>query len=163
MKINLARNTHVPIFKRRRTGKTDYSKRKSMIISRSVILSIRISNKHSIFQFIEPKIVGDAIKSSGHSSQINKLGWKGSGKSLHGLYLTGYLAGKKAKSAGLDKAILYIGRREFHSGLKIVCALKGIIDAGISVPVDKDILPDDEKFKTDTVQKIIDEISSKYG
>jgi len=24
-------------------------------------------------------------------------------------------------------------------------------------------LPDDEKFKTDTVQKIIDEINSKYG
>ena len=90
MKTNLARNTHVPIFKRRRTGKTDYSKRKSMIISRSTILSIRISNKHSTFQFIEPKIVGDEIKSSGHSRQINKLGWKGSGKSLHGLYLTGY-------------------------------------------------------------------------
>ena len=103
------------------------------------------------------------IKSSGHSSQIIKLGWKGSGKSLHGLYLTGYLAGKKAKSAGIDKAILYIGRREFHSGLKMVCALKGVVDAGIDIPTGEDIFPDNEKFKTDTVQKIIDEINSKYG
>ena len=69
----MTRNTHVPIFKRRRTGQTDYSKRKSMIISRSVILSIRISNKHSTFQFIEPKIEGDLVKSSSHSSQITKL------------------------------------------------------------------------------------------
>ena len=163
MKINLARNTHVPIFKRRRTGQTDYSKRKSMITSRSTILSIRISNKHSTLQFIEPKIVGDTIKSSGHSSQITKLGWKGSGKSLHGLYLTGYLAGKKAKSTGIDKAILYIGRREFHSGLKMAYALKGVVDAGIDIPVGDNIFPDDEKFKTDNVQKIIDEINSKYG
>ena len=153
----MTRNTHVPMFKRKRTGQTDYSKRKSMIVSRSVILSIRISNKHSTFQFIEPKIEGDSIKSSCHSSQITKLGWKGSGKSLYGLYLTGYLAGKKAKSAGLDKAILYIGRREFGSGLKIV------IDAGIDITANNDIFPDSEKFKTDATQKIIEEINSKYG
>ena len=159
----MTRNTHVPIFKRRRTGQTDYSKRKSMIISRSVILSIRISNKHSTFQFIEPKIEGDSVKSSCHSSQIIKLGWKGSGKSLHGLYLTGYLAGKKAKSTGLDKAILYIGRREFSSGSKIIYALKGVIDAGIDIPANNDIFPDSEKLKTDTTQKIIEEINSKYG
>ena len=159
----MTRNTHVPMFKRKRTGQTDYSKRKSMIVSRSVILSIRISNKHSIFQFIEPKIEGDSIKSSCHSSQITKLGWKGSGKSLYGLYLTGYLAGKKAKSAGLDKAILYIGRREFGSGLKIIYALKGVIDAGIDITANNDIFPDSEKFKTDAKQKIIEEINSKYG
>jgi|TARA_B100001750_G_C15407495_1_gene545997 large subunit ribosomal protein L18 len=159
----MTRNTHVPIFKRRRTGQTDYSKRKSMITSRSTILSIRISNKHSIFQFIEPKIIGDSIRSSSHSKQIIKLGWTGSGKSLHGLYLTGYLAGKKAKSTGLDKAILYIGRREFHSGSKIIYALKGVIDAGIEIPVNNEIFPDDEKFKTDNTEKIITEINSKYG
>ena len=84
-------------------------------------------------------------------------------KSLHGLYLTGYLAGKKAKSTGLDKAILYIGRREFSSGSKIIYALKGVIDAGIDIPANNDIFPDSEKFKTDTTQKIIEEINSKYG
>ena len=69
----MTRNTHVPIFKRRRTGQTDYSKRKSMITSRSTILSIRISNKHSIFQFIEPKIIGDSIRSSSHSNKLLNL------------------------------------------------------------------------------------------
>ena len=35
--------------------------------------------------------------------------------------------------------------------------------APINVPVGEEILPGDEKFKPDTVQKIIDEINSKYG
>lgn len=155
--------TYIPIFRRRRTGKTDYSKRKSMLISKSIILCIRISNKHSTFQFIEPKIQGDLVKSGSHSSQLKKLGWNGSGKNLSGLYLTGYLAGKKAKSVGVNDAILYIGRQEFQSGQKLIYGLKGVIDAGVNIPASEDIFSNLEKFKTDTLQKIVEQIDLQYG
>ena len=52
----MPKHTYVPILKRRRTKQTNYAKRKTMIISKSLLLCIRISNKHSTFQFIEPKI-----------------------------------------------------------------------------------------------------------
>ena len=159
----MSKHTYVPIFKRRRTKQTNYAKRKTMIISKSLLLCIRISNKHSTFQFVQPQINGDDIKSGNHSSQLKKFGWTGSGKSKSGLYLTGYLAGKKAKSIGINNAILYTGMISFKSGSRLVSGLKGIIDSGISIPVGDNLFTDDEKLETSDMKKILKQIDSKYG
>ena len=130
---------YTPIFRRTRQGKTRYLKRKSMIISKKTLLCIGTSNKYSTFQFFIPMINGDLMKSSSHSVQLNKFGWTGSGKNTQALYLTGYLAGKKAKLAGIKDAILYSGMKQFAAKSSLIAGLKGVIDAGIDVPAQNDI------------------------
>jgi len=154
---------YTPIFRRRRQGKTNYLKRKSMIISKKTLLCIRTSNKSSTFQFLIPLIRGDLIKSSSHSAQLNKFGWTGSGKNTQALYLTGYLAGKKAKLAGIGDAILYSGRSQFTAKSSLIAGLKGVIDAGVDIPAQDDIFSNENKFKTETMEKIIKSIDSEYG
>ena len=79
------------------------------------------------------------------------------------MYLTGYLAGKKAKSIGINNAILYTGMISFKSGSRLVSGLKGIIDSGISIPVGDNLFTDDEKLETSDMKKILKQIDSKYG
>ena len=131
-----------------------------MIISKKTLLCIGTSNKYSTFQFFIPMINGDLMKSSSHSVQLNKFGWTGSGKNTQALYLTGYLAGKKAKLAGIKDAILYSGMKQFTAKSSLIAGLKGVIDAGIDVPAQNDIF---SKFKTETIEKIIKLIDSEYG
>ncbi len=154
---------YTPIFRRRRKGKTNYLKRKSMIISKKTLLCIRTSNKYSSFQFLVPMINGDLMKSTSHSVQLSKFGWTNSGKNTQALYLTGYLAGKKAKLAGIKDAILYSGMRQFTAKSSLIAGLKGVIDAGIDIPADHDIFSKENKFKTETIEKIIKLIDSEYS
>lgn len=143
----MTRTRYVDIVRRRREGKTDYGKRKVIIQSRRTMLNIRISNKTTQIQFITPKIGGDVVNSSANSSQLTKLGWNGSGKSIPGVYLTGYLAGKKAIVQGIKDAVPYIGIRRFQFGSKISACIKGVLDAGVRVPFDSDIIPTEERLK----------------
>ena len=126
-----------------------------MIISKKTLLCIGTSNKYSTFQFFIPMINGDLMKSSSHSVQLNKFGWTGSGKNTQALYLTGYLAGKDA--------ILYSGMKQFTAKSSLIAGLKGVIDAGIDVPAQNDIFSKENKFKTETIEKIIKLIDSEYG
>jgi len=73
-----------------------------------------------------------------------KDGWKGSRKNIPASYLTGYMAGKKALSKGVTDAILYSGTRRYTD--RMAAALKGVVDAGVNVPVDEEAFPADERI-----------------
>ncbi len=143
----MANTEHVYILKRRREGKTDYRKRKNILMSRSVFITPRISGKNVCVQFSKPTPEGDQVIASAHSRELYKLGWKGSGKSIPGAYLTGLGAGLKAAKAGVDEAVLYAGLRRFAHGSRLSAVLKGIIDAGVEVPAEEDVLPADERLR----------------
>ena len=95
------------ILRRLRSEKTNYRKRKSMLMGKQNFISVNITNENTQVQIMKPIISGDHVMASAHSRFLIKNGWKGSRKSIPAAYLTGYLAGKKAISSGTTNAILY--------------------------------------------------------
>lgn len=94
-----------------------------------------------------PKIGGDVVVAAAHSRELKKLGWKGSGKSVPAAYLTGLLAGQKAKKQGVERAIVYSGIKPLRAASRVAAAVKGVINAGIEIPVDEKVLPPEERIK----------------
>ncbi|MCS4538019.1 MAG: 50S ribosomal protein L18 [Thaumarchaeota archaeon] len=137
----------VAMLRRRRDGKTDYNTRKKVILSKENFIAIRISGRNTNVQVSEAKIGGDNVIAAAHSRELKKLGWKSSGKSIPAAYLTGLLAGQKAKNVGVESAIVYSGIRPFRAASRIAAAVKGVIDAGIAIPVDEEVLPSEERIK----------------
>lgn len=128
--------------KRIREGKTDYRKRKAILVGRHTFASIRISNENVFVQITEAEVKGDRVLVSAHSRELIKYGWKGSRKSIPACYLTGLLAGKKAIAKGIDSCIIYTGFRAFTR--RIAACTKGLLDAGLEIPVDEDVLPEED-------------------
>lgn len=83
---------------------------------------------------------------------------------LPACYIIGFLLGKKSIEKGTDHAILYAGKHAFTS--RIATALKGLIDAGVDIPVSKDILPTEERIRGGHIAeyaKILKEDQEKYN
>ena len=83
-----------------------------MLMSKRDFITINVSNENTQVQILKPEITGDRVVASAHSRFLLKDGWKGSRKNIPASYLTGYLAGKKALSKGVDTAIFYTGTRK---------------------------------------------------
>ncbi len=152
--------------KRRRSGRTNYYRRRELLKSGELRLVIRRSNNNITVQFVEAKIDGDVTKTAVVSRHLQKYGWKITGGNIPASYLTGYLAGKVAASKGIDYAILDIGLQVSQAGSKIYAALKGVIDAGVEVPASEEIFPDEEILKGGHIVKyskaLKEENSEKY-
>ncbi len=136
---------HIATLKRIRENKTDYKKRKAILVGRHTFASIRLSNENVLVQMIRPEVKGDRVLVSAHSRELLRYGWKGSRKSMPACYLVGLLAGKKALSSGIDSCIVYTGLRGFTP--RVASCTKGLIDAGMDVRVDEDSLPDEDRIE----------------
>lgn len=128
-------------FRRRREGRTDYRHRAALLKGGKIRAVVRKSNRHVRVQFVEYRDGADFVLASAVSTELPELGWTGSGKSTPGAYLTGLLAGKRAKEKGLEEAVLDIGLRKPTKGAVVFAALKGIVDAGIDVPHSDEMVP----------------------
>ena len=135
----------VPV-KRRRQNRTDYRSRKALIKSELPRAVVRKSNRHVRVQVIDYSEKGDHVLASGYSKELVDLGWKGNCDNTPGAYLTGYLAGKRAVAAGHAEAVLDIGRHAPVKGSIIFAALKGLLDAGVSIPHSKEVIPSDDRI-----------------
>ena len=136
---------YVPLLRRRREGVTDYRARRRAITSQRPMLVVRVSNKNVSAQFVKPAVKGDVVLSASHSKELAKAGWRGSPKSVPACYLLGLMAGKKALAAGVKEAVAYNGIVPFIRGARIAALLKGVADAGVTVPVGEEALPDEER------------------
>lgn len=138
--------TRVP-FRRRREGKTDYRRRLALLRSQETRLVVRRTNANVIVQFVDWTQTGDEVKATAVAQELAKLGWEGSAKNTPAAYLTGLLAGKRAAAAGVESAVLDMGRRPPTKGSRIFAALKGVKDAGIEVAAGNDeIYPSEERM-----------------
>lgn len=135
---------YIHTLKRIRERKTNYHKRSSLLLSKRRFITIKITNQNVLTQLLEPSITGDKVITSAHSTNLAILGWKGSLNSLPACYLTGLLLGKKAKSKGIDNAILYTGKDTYTERLS--ACLKGIIDSGLEIPSSEDSFPNSERI-----------------
>ncbi|MGB9023504.1 MAG: 50S ribosomal protein L18 [Candidatus Bathyarchaeia archaeon] len=134
-------------YRRRRSGTTDYRKRKRLVLSGLPRLVVRPANKHITVQIVEAQATGDRVLASAHSSELKEYAWKGSGGNLPAAYLTGSLAGYRAKSKGIQTAILDVGRRPVTPGSRLFAAMSGAVDSGIEVPHGEEILPVKERVR----------------
>ncbi|MCS7112274.1 MAG: 50S ribosomal protein L18 [Ignisphaera sp.] len=144
----MARGANYKVAKRRRReGKTNYYKRYTMVKTRQIRVVVRKTNKHIYVQFIYPTPVGDYTLAAAHSRELAKLfNWKGDTKNTPAAYLTGLLAGLRAKKLGIENAIPDIGLHRPTKGSKVFAAIKGVIDAKISVPCSNNVLPSDDRI-----------------
>ncbi len=132
----MARSAHYRVqLRRRREGKTDYQARKAMVVSGRPRLVVRPSLKNVSVQIIIAKAIGDQVLTSANSRElIKKYGWKAATGNIPAAYLTGLLCGLKAKTAGINAAILDIGMVIPSKGSKVFAVLNGVLDAGVEVP-----------------------------
>jgi large subunit ribosomal protein L18 len=135
---------YVHSLKRIRERKTNYHKRASLLLSKKKFITIKVTNQNILTQVLEPSITGDKVITSVHSTNLQKLGWKGSLNSLPACYLTGLLLGKKAVFKGIDNAVLYTGKDSFTE--RISACLKGIIDGGVEIPSSEESFPSTERI-----------------
>ncbi len=135
---------HSRILRRLREQKTNYKKRGTMLMGRRDFVTVHISNENTQVQVHAPRMGGDVVIASAHSRYLLAAGWKGSRKSVPASYLTGYLAGKRAVRGGAGRAIMYAGTRRYTE--RMSAALKGIVDAGMDVPVDPGTFPDEARI-----------------
>ena len=118
-----------------------------MITSKTPRLVVRGTLAHMNLQIAKALLIGDKMLASENSKSLVSYGWKAPSGNIPAAYLTGYLLGKKALAAGLKEAILDVGLKSTTTGARLFAALKGVVDAGLVVPHDKDILPLDQRIK----------------
>ncbi len=133
-------------FRRRREGKTNYYRRRRLLLSREHRLVVRKTNTQVIVQVINAKVIGDITEASAISKELAEHGWVVSSSNMPGAYLTGLLAGLRAKNRGIKRAILDIGLNPPVKGSRIYAALKGVLDAGLDIPHNPEVLPEDDRI-----------------
>ncbi|MFX1506284.1 MAG: 50S ribosomal protein L18 [Promethearchaeota archaeon] len=133
-------------FRRRREGKTNYHLRRRLVRSNRYRAVIRVTNNHCLVQFVKARINGDITLSASHSRELKNYNWNCATSNLPSAYLVGFLAGLKAKQAGIDDAILDIGHNPPVYGSRIFAALKGMIDADMDIPHSDKIFPTENRL-----------------
>ncbi len=133
--------------KRRRLNKTDYRKRLALIKTGVPRAVIRKSLIHMRVDIVEYRPSGDRVISHGCTIELKKYGWKGPTGNIPSAYLAGYMSGLRAKKKGITKAHADLGLQKPVKGGRLMAAIKGLIDAGLEVPVDEDMLPDESHLK----------------
>jgi large subunit ribosomal protein L18 len=149
---------YVHTLKRIRERKTNYHKRSSLLLSKKRFITIKVTNQNILSQILEPSITGDKVITSAHSTNLLKLGWKGSLNSLPACYLTGLLLGKKGIFTGIDNAILYTGKDTFTE--RISACLKGLIDGGIDIPSSEASFPSSERISGEHISAYASSLKS---
>ncbi|MDR0334934.1 MAG: 50S ribosomal protein L18 [Methanomassiliicoccaceae archaeon] len=137
-------------FRRRRDNRTDYYKRKRLLAGGELRAVVRRSSRNVTIQFAKFGMDGDSILTASTSAELKAFGWEHACSNIPAAYLTGYLAGTKAKKAGIGKAVLDIGMQTPAKGAVLFAALSGILDAGVDVP-HGDVLPTDERLFGDHI------------
>lgn len=136
-----------PPFRRRRTGQTNFTKRLAVLKGRTTRVVVRKSNRAVTVQFVDYDEKGDVVRAAATSHDLKTHGWDASLGSTPAAYLTGLLAGRRAKKAGVQEAVLDIGLQQPQPGGRLYAALKGVLDAGVDVPHGEDVLPDQGRLQ----------------
>jgi len=155
---------YVILFKRRREKKTNYNKRIALLKSKKIRLVVRRSLSNISIQFVNFMPKGDTVVASASSTELKKLGWSRTGN-VPAAYLTGLLAGKKAKDKKIEEAVLDLGLQTSTKGSRVYAALKGVLDSGVNVPHSEEILPSEDRIKgkhiSSDVEKQFEDVKSK--
>jgi large subunit ribosomal protein L18 len=134
-------------FRRRREGKTDYRVRLRLLKSGTSRAVVRFSDRRVRVSIVRFDPVGDRVLATAESQELGPLGFPASSlSSTPAAYLTAYLAGLRAKTAGAETVVLDTGLRHPTVGGRLAAALKGLLDAGVDVPHGEGGFPSNERL-----------------
>lgn len=148
-------------FRRRREGKTDYRSRMALVLSRLPRLVVRGTLNHMVVQIVKAEVIGDRVMVSTHSHELAKTyDWQGDCGNIPAAYFTGFLCGLKAVKKGVNEAVLDIGLQSSSRGARAFAALKGAIDAGVTVPHNESMLPDEMRVRGQHIVDYANQLAS---
>lgn len=154
-------------FSRRNKGITNYRKRLALLKSGIPRAVVRFSNAKVSVQIIEFTDKGDKVLASANSADVTNMGWKGSKTNVPASYLSGMLAAKRALKAGIDSAVLDIGRITPTPGGRAFATLKGLVDGGMKIPHSDNLFPSDDRISgkhiSDKATTDFEKVSKKIG
>lgn len=149
------------IRRRRAESKTDYGARIKLLAGNIPRVVVRRTNRYLIVQLVTSSLAQDTVVCSANSKELLGLGWNsekaGSLKNRAAAYLTGLLLARRAQTHSIKNAILDLGMQRNMRGGRLYAVLKGVSEGGVSVPHQKDALPEkigDEKQITLVKEKI---------
>ncbi len=139
-------NYRVP-FRRRREGKTDFRARLKLLKSERPRAVVRFTNARVLVSLEGFDPQGDRVLATAGSQELVKVGFPASSlSSTPAAYLTGYLAGLRAAAAGQTEAVLDTGLLAPSRGGRLLGALKGLLDGGVSIPHRAESFPSKERL-----------------
>ena len=145
----MAGNNRRSIFRRRKAGVTDYRRRLKLLRGRMPRAVVRVSNTRTTCQLVSWAADGDLVAVSMTGSDlVKKYGWP-EGRSLKSVpasYLVGFAMGKAAVASGANEAVLDIGLAANSRGGRVYAALKGMSDAGLEIPHNEDVYPEEDRL-----------------
>jgi large subunit ribosomal protein L18 len=134
-------------FRRRRDGLTDYRSRLALLKSGRPRAVVRFSRGRIVVALTAYDPVGDRVLAAADSRELGLVGFPPQNvASTPAAYLTGYLAGLRAKAAGTADAVLDTGLRHPTRGGRLLGALKGLLDAGLEIPHGETAFPKPERL-----------------
>ncbi len=150
-------------FRRRREGRTDYRVRLKLLKSGTTRAVVRFSHRRVEVALVDYAAEGDRVIAQARSSELGRLGFPPtSSASTPAAYLTGYLAGLRAKSHGSSEAILDLGLRRPTPGGRALASLKGLLDAGIEIPHGETKFPEADRLNGAHLPKHLPEPLEMY-
>ncbi|MGI0053918.1 MAG: 50S ribosomal protein L18 [Thermoplasmata archaeon] len=134
-------------FRRRRAGLTDFRHRLKLLRSDAPRAVVRLSNARVRVSLTVFDPVGDRVVACADSAELAGVGFPaGSLRSTPAAYLTGYLAGLRAKEGEVTHAVLDAGLLHPTPGGRVVSALKGLLDAGLTIPHGEGAFPSADRL-----------------
>ncbi|MHA2314539.1 MAG: 50S ribosomal protein L18 [Candidatus Hermodarchaeia archaeon] len=146
-------------FRRRRESKTDYHARRRMVGSGRLRLVVRKTGTRIIVQLMEALPEGDRSIVAADSRQLKQFGWNAGIKNLPAAYLTGFLAGHRAIKNGVTAAIVDIGLIKPIPGSRIFSAVRGVIDAGVTIPCSDKMFPGEKRIRGEHIANYAKDLS----
>jgi large subunit ribosomal protein L18 len=146
---------NVPM-RRRREVRTDYHQRLRLLKSGKPRLVARKSNRHVRAQLVTPSPDGDETHASANSADLAEYGWEAPTGNLPSAYLTGLLAGLRARDTDIDEAVLDIGLNTATPGSKLFAMQEGAIDAGLGIPHNESVFADWERTSGEHIAEYAD-------
>ena len=132
------------MFRRRREKKTNYKRWLALLKSGKPRLVVRRYHNTILVQVVEFRPgETDKVLITTTSRELKKYGWDAHTGNVPAAYLTGYLAGKKAKEKGVSSAVLDIGLQTSTKGSAIYAAARGFKDVGIELPMDEGMIQEE--------------------
>ncbi|MEO3992883.1 MAG: 50S ribosomal protein L18 [Desulfurococcaceae archaeon TW002] len=149
-------------FRRRREGKTNYYKRYRMVKSGRLLRAvIRKTNTQVIVQIVKFSVNGDETVVGVSSKSLRKYGWLGDLNNTSAAYLTGLLAGVLAIKKNVKEVIPDIGLHKASKGARVFAAMKGLLDAGVQIPVSEEVIPSQERIEGQHIAEYARKLSSE--
>ena len=151
----MAKNcTYTVGYRRKREGRTNYKKRLNLLKGNIPRLVIRKTNTEITIQITKYFEDGDKVIATFVSKKLDSFGWKYSKKSIPASYLAGLALGKLSLEKGIKEAVLDLGLQSALKGSKLYAVLKGVVDAGVKIPVDESVFPSEDRLNGTHITKM---------